>query len=249
MRICVCGIPGSGKTTFSVKLHDFLISSCNVELVSFDDIEKSFQVSNSFEPDAWKKARNFVLERLFHQSDNLSVYILDDTFHLKSMRKQMRPHLIIHLDTPIDKCIENNKFRNRNIPEDVIIKMFNIFEIPPVSNTWESKIPCIRINGFENYRIDDIIQSQQWLIAKESSMKLSPVPSEKEVSLKEQLDLEMRKVVNNVLKMIPEENKAYAAKQLSDEKRRALKEFVDDGLLTEYLVKFRSFAHSVPGNL
>lgn len=82
------------------------------------------------------------------------IIIMDDNFHLRSMRRNVLkvcqefaqdsdsdlPYqnlnigmIIIYVDTPCDKCIENNQDRsgtNRFVPEEVIRKMNNILEPP-----------------------------------------------------------------------------------------------------------------------
>ena len=70
-----------------------------------------------------------------------SIILMDDNFHLRGMRKKIHRVLlkyrpirfgILHLETPVDTCLQRNYKRSgrRQIPSDIILKMSTNFEPP-----------------------------------------------------------------------------------------------------------------------
>lgn len=75
-----------------------------------------------------------------------TIILMDDNFHLRGMRKQIHRLLlryqpirfgILHVQTPINVCLERNRIRAglRRVPDDIILKMDAAFESPRA--TWE----------------------------------------------------------------------------------------------------------------
>ena len=111
--------------------------------------------------EAWRSSRKIALQRLDQelgrhfvpeQNSTLSsrlLIIMDDNFHLRSMRKNVyqicQSHAnarlyfcILWLDTPLQVCLDRNRQRPQKsrVPDDTILKMS--FEAPdPVKASWE----------------------------------------------------------------------------------------------------------------
>jgi len=173
-----------------------------VVYLSTDDQEAVMSAGDGFDPVAWKDARKNVLARAVElRAEGSGVIVVDDTFHLKSMRKQFRPDLILFLDVPISTCIERNARRTRPVPVAVIEKCFESFERPPCKDSWEDRIPCV-----------SELPTVDFILGLPVSVPVSV--EEQQSSAKHALDLALRKVIS--MKGTPE---TY---QTLNQKRRAL---------------------------
>lgn len=88
--ILTCGLPGSGKSYFCGKLKEFFTAvglSCG--LISFDDFETSKEFWDDASFHLNRQAALAAFNKCLHLSDRLDVIIVDDTMHLKSMRKKI----------------------------------------------------------------------------------------------------------------------------------------------------------------
>ena len=137
--IVLSGIPGSGKSTYC-KMYKELYEAqgIKVNIVSSDEIRMElFGKYDNFENEklVWEIFRMKAYE---HSKEDHSVTILDATtltnkhrYHYalsyKGLYKQI--YLVV-MDTPFEKCLEQNKMRPENkwVPEDVMHSMHNKFE-------------------------------------------------------------------------------------------------------------------------
>lgn len=115
--LVLCGLPGAGKSTLVNKLlaqqqqqnfsgiiraGDDGAMNCLFDSVCFDDLLHNMTNSattskssiDSFLPEVWKKAQQMmtrrVQERIFSMpTDRQSILLVDDNFHLSSLRKRM----------------------------------------------------------------------------------------------------------------------------------------------------------------
>lgn len=125
-------------------------------------IEQSVFDSNYLE--AWRESRIVALNKLkdalrCHLSDQYAsnqslLIIMDDNFHLKSMRREIYRacqeyvsecsstigFVTLYVSTPLDVCIEHNSRRGgkQRVPDDVIHKMANLIEPPDPSKPYGS---------------------------------------------------------------------------------------------------------------
>jgi tRNA uridine 5-carbamoylmethylation protein Kti12 len=211
ITICVCGCPGSGKTTTSrwlidrIHSYDFIDS---VEYLCSDDFESALseqQDSSCFDHIIWKDARASLICRLnelrsMHvvQSPFAQVVIIDDTLHYKSMRKQLMPNIIIFMDTPLDRCISRNSQRANPVPPDIIEKCYNLFERPPCKGTWESNTVCY--SGAPADADDFKIVLLRLFNQKRARNESTPQSVKVEIqSERHSIDLQMRRLISQKL--------------------------------------------------
>jgi tRNA uridine 5-carbamoylmethylation protein Kti12 len=152
--LLLMGLPGSGKS-----------SLCQHWLGEFPDcihVEYDAVVQDTT-LESWRLSRHTALAELarhLHEG-NSRMILMDDNFHLSSMRKQVY-HVcqkyrqqqqqdrtvrigILWLDTPLESCLGRNRQRlnPQRVPDDIIIKMNKTLEPPPRLH-WEKNC-CQRI--------------------------------------------------------------------------------------------------------
>lgn len=170
--------------------------------------------SNGLE--AWRQSRINALHKLKDTlqshftsdvfTDKSLLVVMDDNFHLKSMRREMfracqevsADHnstigfVTLFVSTPLEVCIERNKQRQgkHRVPDAVIQKMAAIIEPPDPSKTYGS-FEKIYLTMNNHDRADDEVLEQIHKCMKESLS--SPIPPKHEVSAEEIAQLESEK--------------------------------------------------------
>lgn len=150
--ICICGLPGSGKSTICTELVSSqslratiskLLPDAILDVlhISLDELEQIERVGSDFDPAAWRRARqeahsivNEAYLRCRPSTELLTVLLLDDNFFYKSMRKRFKPHGIIYVSRALTECILLNQARHKPLPEPVIQNMALVFEEPEPSD-------------------------------------------------------------------------------------------------------------------
>jgi tRNA uridine 5-carbamoylmethylation protein Kti12 len=157
--LMLMGLPGSGKSTYCTRLHEALTGIVHIE---YDVVAESV-MDNDERLLAWRLARCTALDQLRLQLLSChQIILLDDNFHLRSMRKQIYhlcqeyPNIrlgILWMETPLNVCLERNRRRSpqRRVPDHIIDKMHTTLEPPRLS--WEI---CVRVH--EDTTIDSIQQ-------------------------------------------------------------------------------------------
>ena len=181
----ICGIPAIGKSFFCEKLIEEIKKenqlNYNFEVIhlSFDNIENINQNNYlQFQQmrDDFLKKYNETIDFCFKNINNKNFYIiLDDNFFLKSMRKKIYNLLIdkifqyqnknnncyleIFLKTNnLDYVIKNNENRKDKIPNNIILRMNEMFEYdsPYIKNKNHKIIVVENSNTFDNVNFKEI---------------------------------------------------------------------------------------------
>jgi tRNA uridine 5-carbamoylmethylation protein Kti12 len=118
--------------------------------------------------DAWNQARCVAVHELEQQlleherqaeSSAPLLILMDDNFHLQGMRKQIQQLLLqlrsvnfglVWMELPMEECLEQNRQRERQIPEHVISKMHLTIECPTAGaseNYWMSAADTISLES------------------------------------------------------------------------------------------------------
>ena len=151
------GIPGSGKSTASQQILD---KEPNTKIVSSDSLreeyfgDENYQYSNKWlidngydieELSKGKKVdlcNKFIFKELENRAINYlqsGISVIYDATNLNDMRRKnlidtfssyCKYIIAVVLATPIEKCLENNSNRDRQVPEQVIRGMANKFVFP-----------------------------------------------------------------------------------------------------------------------
>lgn len=136
--VLVMGAPGSGKSTYAHAAFDAqhgpkaFISSDDIRyelLGTYDDMSFNHAVFSVF--------NQRVVDALY---ENKVVYC-DATYSNAKLRKEeaafycgLADSVIgIVMDTPLEECLRRNRARDRFVPEDVIMRMYNSLLVDPPS--------------------------------------------------------------------------------------------------------------------
>jgi len=148
--LVLCGIPSSGKTTLATKLLEYLSTELEVKLVSTDKWRDDTYYSD-FTPEKENEVREKALaETRMHISEGLTV-IHDDTNYYASMRHELYILAmeseycfgIIHVDVPLQVATKWNNLRDRPLPEEVITRIHERFDIPGSKYAWDKPLETI----------------------------------------------------------------------------------------------------------
>ena len=134
----LCGLPGCGKSTFLEQVRDSSIVLCP------DDFRRTLTGQDYFAPaeDAvWSHVK--VAARVLAIKRDV---IIDATHLTPGSRGQWVriaqalkvPIRCIHFDVPYEVCLERNNARERVVPEEVMERMRDSFEVPTAEEGFEA---------------------------------------------------------------------------------------------------------------
>lgn len=178
--VVLVGLPGSGKSTIARQLCETRQSSVHIE---YDAVAASLSEVDDLA--AWRRSRTVALEGLIkYLKESARLVVLDDNFHLRSMRKAIyqicRNHAaigiviyfgVVFIETPVDLCLDRNAKRGgRNrVADDTITKMSAKLEPPDTSKSeWDSN--SMRFKGDKV----DLCVIFDWLCQLENGAPLAP---------------------------------------------------------------------------
>ena len=245
----ICGIPAIGKSFFCKKLIEEIKKenqlNYNFEVIhlSFDNIENINQNNYlQFQQmrDDFLKKYNETIDFCFKNINNKNFYIiLDDNFFLKSMRKKIYNLLIdkifqyqnknnncyleIFLKTNnLDYVIKNNENRKDKIPNNIILRMNEMFEYdsPYIKNKNHKIIVVENSNTFDNVNFKEIINFGN-LIEKKSEEKKMIIEKNENAKFIDDIELIIREEISNIMK---EKNNKKKGKIISQMKKEFMKE-------------------------
>ncbi|HME51386.1 MAG TPA: AAA family ATPase [Candidatus Lokiarchaeia archaeon] len=146
-QVCIvfCGLPSSGKSTLASHLVQAMLGedrSHPMQRVDIDvlrtDFYKGEGIDAIFSPEHEASIREGKIKEIVANLEQGKSIIDDDMNYFRSMRKEIadaccksRVHYaILHVDTPLKKCIEWNHKRGDTIPNEVVEKVANRFDEP-----------------------------------------------------------------------------------------------------------------------
>lgn len=152
--LVLIGLPGSGKSTKAKELA----KTYNATIVSSDEFrkkeygEESVQGNNSI---LFEKIHNEIINLLKEEKK-----VIFDACNLSHKHRKQLLDKISKLEVnkmcllfgvPVERCLERNRNRERVVPEHVIVRMANNFNVPLWSEGWDN------IEIIWDYNSDDYI--------------------------------------------------------------------------------------------
>lgn len=134
------GLPASGKST----LAEQIAKSEDAEIVSSDNIRKELYGDENIQGDNNKVFR-ILQERIINGLKNNKNMIYDATninykrrmAFLQKIRKLKIEKIAIMVATPYEQCLIRNSQRERQVPEEVIKRMYFNFYVPQYFEGWD----------------------------------------------------------------------------------------------------------------
>ncbi|MFW9804373.1 MAG: AAA family ATPase [Candidatus Thorarchaeota archaeon] len=218
--LALCGIPSSGKTTLARAIKDHLMKEIKVEIVSTDRWRDE-EFYSDFKPEKERKVRREALEKTRRLvQDGMSV-IHDDTNYYASMRHELfaiarqnkTAFAVVHVSTPIEYAIQWNLNREKPVPDMVIEKIANRFDIPGSKYAWDKPIASY------NLMEDDPRESAKEIVDRlDTLVAITGEDHSSDKSMEDLLDTITRQVVNHYL----DENPSMKQNPLVSKERRSL---------------------------
>ncbi|WP_460289686.1 AAA family ATPase [Clostridium sp. CTA-6] len=163
--IMMVGLPASGKSYYADKIakkeNAIIISSDNLRKELFNDIDDQKHNTEIF-----KELHKRVKENL-KQENNI---VIDATNINHKRRKALLDELkrfdcfkeCYLIATPYEKCLKQNKQRERQIPEHVIKRMYKNIVIPQYYEGW-NKINIIKNFNKEDFDVNELFNGENGL--------------------------------------------------------------------------------------
>ena len=138
--IVMCGLPASGKSTYSQWLEE----SGVFQRVCPDLIRKAFYGDENVQGDGKR-----VFDTAYHDIKEyacLGENVVFDATNINAKRrkelvKEMRPYFDVIIckwfSTPVDICVHRNMERERQVPQEVIKRMWWNFENPTLAEGFD----------------------------------------------------------------------------------------------------------------
>ena len=160
--VMMAGIPGSGKST----LAKLIARSLNAQVISTDKVREEF-----LGDEACQDYPELIFSNVYNRIETYAPYVnvvYDATNYRKNYRKETLEHVFGRYDlifcvfqytTPTLKdCLRNNKMRSRQVPDNVIVNMWNRFDYPDISEGFDAKIPFSLVDNW----LEDLKEGDPW---------------------------------------------------------------------------------------
>ena len=125
----MCGLPGSGKSTFVAAMS-------SIPCICLDNLREEFYGDASIQGSG-AYIFNTGIERIKSAFRSYDTVIYDATNIDRRARKSVMGNLpmvdrfiCVWIDTPVNECLKRNEMRERHVPREVIERMNRKFEIP-----------------------------------------------------------------------------------------------------------------------
>lgn len=136
--IMMIGVPGSGKSTWAARVAELE----NAFVVSSDEIRKELFGN------VWELRKNGILfGEMFKRSDHSLSEGRSVVFDATNIRSPERKRILkkflpyfkecYYIKVPLEKVLQQNAARDRNVPEEIIRRMYDRIQQPAPSEGWD----------------------------------------------------------------------------------------------------------------
>jgi predicted kinase len=145
--VLMVGVPGSGKSTLAQRLVDKGYAVLNADSIRQElwgdaadqrEPEKVFEVFYQRMDELLDAARDIVI-------DNINTNPLHREQIISRARKKSYTDIQLWvLDVPLETCLERNRSRSRNVPDDIVKKMHTTLFGPGRPGKHEGRVVIVR---------------------------------------------------------------------------------------------------------
>lgn len=141
----MCGVPGSGKSTFSRKLAE----EKGLERFSFDEM-KCFRLEEFMRPaiKAIQEGKNVILD-----TTNLRVNVRKKV--LQYMEEIPCRKVVVYMDTSLEQCLYRNAHRETRLQDCIIESIYRSLQKPTLEEGWDEIIYVKEDGTYESDFIGD----------------------------------------------------------------------------------------------
>lgn len=229
------GLPASGKSTIATIIKHIIEKkheNVNVEIVDTDQIRDSLN-PNKFNYQKEQLVRKESLNKIKTELKRGSIVISDDLNYYTSMRHDLKQiaennkkkFYIIHIATPLEKCIEWNKNRGLPIPQEVIYninKKFDYFN----SYTWDK--PLISINPSKSMDLEKELNKIVILIEEKLAIKAINKHAERKRNSKQRYHEKLDRITRDLIAEISQKDECQPfMKKISKIRKEFIKKNID----------------------
>lgn len=140
--VVLCGIPGSGKTTFARELA----RNSGASLYCFDERPKAFSptFSDFVRAQMWKEIADDLRNGYDVICDDANTLLRWRAGILAATEGTASERVLVTMDVPLDVCLERNKGREFCLPDFVLYESSDQYEEPSLKEGWDKIInkPC-----------------------------------------------------------------------------------------------------------
>lgn len=155
------GLPASGKSTYAEKLA----KTESAIICSSDDIRKTVfgdEADQTHNDEVFNLLHKKVLQELNHEQnviyDATNTTLKSRKAILESIKNINCEKIAVFFATPVDLCLSRNKQRDRQVPEHVIKRMYNNFNVPCKQEGF-SELRIIYPEGFTKTPFKTILET------------------------------------------------------------------------------------------
>ncbi len=207
MLIIFTGIPASGKSSLARELKRRLeLENESIEIVDSDEIRRKTYHTN-FDPSLESFIRE---ESLFKINNHLKAgkhVISDDINYYQSMRHELKEiardnkdiFQIIYFDIPLKTALKRNEERGEPIPQEVIYKIHDKFDIPGKKYNWDEAFHVIAGNKPVEEEARILIEKIKPYLRRK--LEFSNIRIQAELNFAQEIDKITRNLVSDYVKI------------------------------------------------
>ena len=251
--VLLCGIPGSGKSSFAnfLKSRSDCYFGLDCTVLCFDDDflpnhDEIISTQRSYSQGREKALKS--LKELCLSDSKIRLIVVDDNMYYRSMRKEVYKiardckclFTQVFFEISVEAALERNRMRENPVPEDAVRGMAEKLEPPAAKTGWDQAI------AFSSNEEVAAVLAKKWkehptLKPKASMEKDSNNNNVKEKGAHE-LDMLLRKEVGTILSRVSGKPPESLVKSLAELRRVWIKKFKDGDTFGHVAEEFRKAA-------
>lgn len=167
--VMLCGLPGSGKSTYAERLateENFVVHSSDkirAELGDVNDQSKNEEVFTLLHQRIKSSLNN--MENVLYDATNLNRR--RRVAFIRELKNIPCRKICVLVATPLEVCLSQNSARDRQVPEEVMNRMYKSFQMPSVFDGFDEVIVHYEKEEWKSYYgsveeyVDNLVDFEQ----------------------------------------------------------------------------------------